>query len=342
MTSPRRPGRSALSGTLLASLLGVWTSCAAPVASTRGQASPLPPAPTVEVRPPAPTWQRAEVRGGPGPELLEPAARGDEVVATVGDVQLRKSDVYDRLVDGDPQTARLWLDLVLLDAVVADFAKRLGVSVQEQEIEELARDAEAMLRTQIDVEFEGRRSFADYLAAEFGLDEAGYGRLLRDDLVRTRYRGMVIRYLALREERAEIRLLVHPDEAVLQDARARVEAGADFGALARRLSEDATRTDGGRLGPFDRGFRHPVAQVAFELQPGEVSGILSFEDRAGARKALVYCLARHPARDESFAALRDEIVADLDAHPVTPLEQGAFVARYCRSGSALDSVVGDR
>ncbi|MDA0374572.1 MAG: peptidylprolyl isomerase, partial [Planctomycetota bacterium] len=310
--------------------------------STRREASPLPPAPTVEVSPPAPSWQRPAVRDGAGPELLEPAGRGDDVVATVGDVQLRKSDVYDRLVDGDPQTARLWLDLVLLDAVVADFAKRLGVSVHEQEIEELARDAEAMLRTQVEVEFEGRRSFAEYLAAEFGLDEVGYARLLRDDLMRTRYRGLVIRYLALREERAEIRLLVHPDEAVLQDARARVEAGADFGALARRLSEDATRTEGGRLGPFDRGFRHPVAQIAFELQPGEVSGILSFEDRAGARKALVYCLARHPARDETFAALRDEIVADLDVHPVSPLEQGAFVARYCRSGSALDSVVGDR
>lgn len=329
---------------LIAALCGVWAGCAAPHAAPRRVASPVPAAPRVVVTPPVPTWRSEGPAAGraSAAELLEPAARGDDVVATVGGRELRKSDVYDRLVDGDPQTARLWLDLVVLDAVVADFAERLGVVVDAEEVEELARDAEAMLRTQVEVEFEGRRTFADYLGAEFGLDEAGYARLLRDDLLRSRYRGLVIRYLAQREERAEIRLIVHPDEAVLDDARARVEAGADFAALARQLSEDATRSEGGKLGPFDRGFRHPVAQVAFELEPGQVSELLSFEDRGTTRRALVYCLARHPANDAPFAEVRARIAADLERRPITALEQGAFVARYCRSGSALDRVEGDR
>jgi hypothetical protein len=329
---------------LIAGLCGLWVGCATPPAAPGRAPAPALVPPRVVVTPPVPTWRTdGSLDGLPaGAGLLEPAARGDEIVATVGGRELRKSDVYDRLVDGDPQTARLWLDLVVLDAVVADFAQRLGVVVDEGEIEDLARDAEAMLRTQVEVEFEGRRTFAEYLGAEFGLDEAGYARLLRDDLQRSRYRGLVIRYLAQREERAEIRLIVHPDEAVLDDARARVEAGADFAALARQLSEDVTRSEGGRLGPFDRGFRHPVAQVAFELEPGQVSDLLSFEDRGTNRRALVYCLARHPANDAPFAEVRAEIVADLERHPITPLEQGAFVARYCRSGSALDRVEGDR
>ncbi len=340
----RHQVHAAVPRALIAGVLGLWVGCAAPPAVRRAPTLPTPDAPRVELAVPVPSWQMhpAAAVAPDGPALLEPSRRGDEVVASVGDVELRKSDVYDRLVDGDPQTARLWLDLVVLDAVVADFAKRLGVVVAEEEIEELARDAEAMLRTQVEVEFDGRRTFADYLAGEFGIDEAGYARLLRDDLMRSRYRGLVIRYLALREERAEIRLLVHPDEAVLADARARVEAGADFAALARQLSEDATRLDGGRLGPFGRGFRHPVALVAFELEPGQVSDVLSFEDRGQPRRALVFCLARYPARDAPFAAMRAEIEADLEARPVSALEQGAFVARYCRPSSALDRVGEDR
>lgn len=341
---PRHQVHAAVPRALIAGLFGLLAGCAAPRPVSRAPAVPRPEAPRVELVQQAPAWQSPAraASAAEGSDLLAPARRGDDVVATVGAVELRKSDVYDRLVDGDPQTARLWLDLVVLDAVIADFAQRLGVVVDEADVEDVARDAEAMLRTQVEVEYDGRRSFADYLAAEFGIDESGYARLLRDDLLRARYRGLVIRYLALREERAEIRLIVHPDQGVLEDARARVEAGADFAALARQFSEDATRTEGGRLGPFDRGFRHPVAQIAFELEPGEVSAVLSFEDRGVARRALVYCLARHPARDASFAAMRGEIEADLEARPISALEQGAFVARYCRSGSALDSAAGDR
>jgi peptidyl-prolyl cis-trans isomerase D len=53
----------------------------------------------------------------------------------------------------------------------------------------------------------------------------------------------------------------------------RIEAGEDFAALARELSDDlATQEDGGDLGFFPRGRMLPTfEETAFALQPGEVS-----------------------------------------------------------------------
>ena len=58
-------------------------------------------------------------------------------------------------------------------------------------------------------------------------------------------------------------------------ARAKLVAGADFSALARELSEDAsTKTNGGRLSWLPRGATDPAfEQGAFALRNrGELSG----------------------------------------------------------------------
>lgn len=60
-------------------------------------------------------------------------------------------------------------------------------------------------------------------------------------------------------------------EAVLAEAR----AGADFAALARRHSTDASAEAGGDLGFFGRGAMvAPFEAAAFALQPGELSGVV--------------------------------------------------------------------
>jgi parvulin-like peptidyl-prolyl isomerase len=338
-------------GTVLALGLAWLGGCAAagPDPGRPAPVPPLRPVGSIAIDPGAPAWtrwppagaaQRSAGRFGPG--VLGPAAGGDLVVARVGDREIRKSDVYDRMLDNDQPSARLWVELLVLDLVVEDFARQFGIALDDAEVEQLAAEQESLLRTQVEVEFDGGRRFEDYLAAEFGLGLEAFRRLMRVDVARTRYRGLVIRYLALREDRAEVRLIVHPDPAVLADVRAKVLAGADFAALARQFSEDGTRNDGGRLGPFGRSFRHPVAEVAFALEPGQVSEVLRFDDRGTERQALVYCLRRLPGRDLAFGAVRDELVRGLETEPVTPFEQDAFVAQYCRPTSELDSAAGGR
>lgn len=68
--------------------------------------------------------------------------------------------------------------------------------------------------------------------------------------------------------------------ALAQQARDRLDAGEDFAAVARALSDGAAGLRGGDLGWFTRGqFMPDWEQHAFALDPGDVSG--PFETDAG-------------------------------------------------------------
>src|SRR5690606_5434056 len=98
--------------------------------------------------------------------------------------------------------------------------------------------------------------------------------------------------------------------------------------LALRWSEDATRRDGGLLPPFGRGFRHAIAEIAFALEPGQVS--LPFQALHGEEQRwfVVYCLARMPGREVPFAEVRDEIDRELEQRPLSELETNAYTLRW--------------
>ncbi len=85
-----------------------------------------------------------------------------------------------------------------------------------------------------------------------------------------------------REEELAARhiLLTGPDAtAHALQARARIEAGEDFAAVARDVSQDpATREQGGDLGRFPRGrMRQAFDEVAFLLEVGQLSGPVETE-----------------------------------------------------------------
>lgn len=64
-------------------------------------------------------------------------------------------------------------------------------------------------------------------------------------------------------------------EKEANDLLAELKAGADFAEKARAHSQCPSRTSGGDLGTFGRGQMVPeFDKVAFELQPGELSGVV--------------------------------------------------------------------
>ncbi len=277
----------------------------------------------------------ALTQGGVGTEVLGLSPAADDEVATVGAVTIRKSQVFDRLADGDPGLAQALIDLCVLDSVVIAASQRFGIDVTEAEIDERVRNEEAVLRLQSDAG-DDEAAFVAYVQRRVGLPIEVYRARLRREVARVLWRSYTIRYLAMREERVAVRFLVHDDPAVLTDIAERVRRGADFAALARRWSQDATAAEGGALPPFARGFSHPVARVAFELAPGELSAPVPLA--GSSRQALVWCMERMPAREASFAELRAELVAGLETRPVTPFEQNAFVVRYCRGDGGRQGV----
>jgi len=107
-------------------------------------------------------------------------------------------------------------------------------------------------------------------------------------------------------ERARVRQILTETREAAERARAEVEAGADFGEVARRYSIDPSASYGGDQGELSReDLPEEFADVIFGLDPGEVSGIV----RADYGFHVFQVTARLPVRvvpfEEAAPALAD-------------------------------------
>lgn len=308
----------------------VFAACAGTGARAGGKApvaapKPAEAAPAAVVVPPA----TLPVAAGLGPEILLPDPQaGDAEVGRVGDVVLRQSHAYARLLSAHPKLALDAVDLLVFDVLVARHAQQHGIAVDPARVETLAAAEEQDVRQRVREEFGAGMDLERYVWRLFGMREADWRSVLRLRTAQRLYQGYVLRYLALREDRIQVRFLVHQDEKVVQEVVAKVRQGADFGTLALRHSEDPSRREGGLLPAFGRGSQHPAAAVAFTLQRGEVS--TPFRARWGdeERWFAVYCLERLPGRDVPFATVRDEIDAELATRAISPIETTAYLLRW--------------
>jgi len=94
------------------------------------------------------------------------------------------------------------------------------------------------------------------------------------------------------------------------EARAKLVAGADFAALAKEISDDASaKTNRGELGWFGTGKMDPdFTKAAFALKSvGDISEPV--KSRFGYH--LIRLEGRHPARQLSFDEVKDQIIAEL-------------------------------
>ena len=321
--------------------LACAAACAGPPSA---EPAPMPTNPdpgVLPARPPVVQAQRVPAPApGLGPEVLLPAVGGaDAEVARVGDLVLRRSDAFTRLLSANPKLALSAVDLLVFDVLVAKHAQQHGVVVQPERVEELASAEEEQLREQVEQEL-GRVGFEAYVWRLFGMRVEDWRASLRLRTAQRLYQGYVLRYLALREDRVRVRFLVHKDEAVAREVVEKVRVGADFATLALRWSEDPTRRDGGLLPAFGEGFQHPAAQRAFELEPGEVSEPFQASWGGEQKWFVVYSLERQQGRDVAFEEVRDEIDGELVARPVTPLETTAYTMRWRDQAAASSAGAG--
>jgi len=95
----------------------------------------------------------------------------------------------------------------------------------------------------------------------------------------------------------------------LEEIRAKIIAGDDFGQMAARHSQDPSAKEGGDLGYFGRGELLPLIEnVAFSLQAGEVSQVT----RSPAGLHLIKVIDKKGAEGEKgVKASRDEIEENL-------------------------------
>lgn len=187
------------------------------------------------------------------PVLAEEAA--DPVVATVGGVEILKSEIDLAVTGLDPQLANL-----------PDAQKRVAALSSVIDIKLLAADA-SKEGLQDDATFKQRIAYL----TDRELHNAYFKKHVVDavtpDEVKARYEAEIAKIEPQDEVRARHILVKTEDEAkaVIAD----LDGGKDFAELAKEKSTDPNKSEGGDLGFFGKGRMVPEFEaVAFTLEPG--------------------------------------------------------------------------
>lgn len=183
------------------------------------------------------------------------------------------------------QEKQLALDNMIDDVLVLQDAAKHGVAVSDADL-----DAELQ---KIVSGLGGQAKFEEQLRiAGQTLEEAR--SMLRTQLVYLKMRDRVVANLQTAEQ-VHARHILVDSQATAQALLAQIQAGSDFGQIARQASQDSvTRDSGGDLGWFARGTlpAKELEDAALALQPGQVSGVI----QSAFGYHLVQVLERDPAR----------------------------------------------
>jgi parvulin-like peptidyl-prolyl isomerase len=186
----------------------------------------------------------------------------------------------------DPSVlASIVLDNLIEQVLIDQAAVDLGVTVSDQqldtEVQSFVTDAGGEENWQLWLNQNG------YTGDEFR-------DALRGMMVTAQVQAAVVQNVGGTALHVHARHILVKTEAEAKDVLARLQAGEDFGALAKELSQDVTSADqGGDLGWFTENelLEPSLAQVAFSLLPGQIAGpvatrlgyhviqTLGFEDR---------------------------------------------------------------
>lgn len=190
--------------------------------------------------------------------------------------------------EGQAQLAQARADILegmIDEALIAQGAEALGVTVSEEELE-----------TQLQADIEaggGQAAFDEWLTAT-GQTAEEYKEMLRRALLSRRVWEAVTADVPAAVEQVHVRVIALDSQEEALAVLDLLRQGEDFAALARERSLDvATQGSGGDLGWFPRGVVDPALEnAAFALQPGQVSDPLPL----GERYYLVQLVEREEAR----------------------------------------------
>lgn len=261
----------------------------------------------------------------------------DTVVAKVGGFSIRKSHIYDRLFEDDTLRTKTLVDTIAFDALLAGQATRHKVFVEPAMIDKVVKQEVERLVVQVEKDWQGRMSIDDFLQFKSGRDLKTHRQFMRRQMARDLFRYYVVRFLALRDNRVQVRILTHPDRSEIERIRRMVVEGADFESLALKRSRHPSQKSGGKLPPFSRDDKSQFTAAAFALKEGEVSPIRETTQDGATMYFLLYCLRHMPGRDITFKAAKPELDKAWMSDPLTRGEANALYLRLRDASEALNN-----
>ena len=191
--------------------------------------------------------------------------------------------------------ARGWVLNVMIEQVLTEqAAAAAGVVISDEEVD-------AYLQTMID-ENGGQEAFEAKLA-EWGDTVEDARHEVRTQLIGMSMTQRIIDQMPTTAEHVHARHILVDTPTEAERILSQLQAGADFATLAKAYSQDtSTRDSGGDLGFFPQGIlvAPEVEKAAFDLQPGQFSGVVS----SAMGHHIVQVVERDPARPVSPENLR--------------------------------------
>jgi peptidyl-prolyl cis-trans isomerase C len=180
----------------------------------------------------------------------------DPVVATVGGVEIRESELNIAITNLDPQFANLPDDKKKLAA--------LSATIDVNILSKVAAD-ENLRDTQ---EYKQRMHFLDIRELHNAYFRKHVLEAVTDDEVKARYEKEVAAIPPQEEVQARHILVKTEDEA--KAVVVALDGGKDFAELAKEKSTDPSKSEGGDLGYFKKGQMVPEFEAAaFALEKGQ-------------------------------------------------------------------------
>ncbi len=200
--------------------------------------------------------------------------------------------------------SRVWiLNVMIEQALTEQAAAAAGVVISDAEVDAYVQE--------MIVESGGEESFLAKLA-EWGETREDAWQEVRAQLIGMAMTQRVVEGVPATAEHVHARHILLDTSQEAERILAQLQAGADFAALARTYSQDAsTRESGGDLGFFPRGIlvAPEVEEAAFALQPGQFGGVVT--SLLGYH--IVQVVERDPARPvgpENLRFLQDQAVQE--------------------------------
>ncbi len=270
-------------------------------------------------------------------------------VVTLSDLEERAGAEWARVERMEPGKARdearvaalrRAFDTIVAERLLSDEAKTLQVDVTDAQIDAAVGDIKARNHfddAQLDqalteqgltrAEFRAqiRRELETFQVLQFKVR----GRVkLSDEDVRNYYQTHPQEFGGEPEVRVRHIFLPLPEDApAAQEQKvraegekvlARLKAGEDFAAVARQVSKGPSAADGGDLGWLKRGtVQKALEDVAFKLQPGQISGLV----RAGPGLHILKVEERRTGGGKKFEDVAEEIKNRLYEEQVSTYRQ---------------------
>jgi parvulin-like peptidyl-prolyl isomerase len=192
------------------------------------------------------------------------------------------------------------LEGMIEQELVDQEAAKLGITVSQAELDAAINQSIA--------DSGGMDAFNKYLTNVAGMTVDEFREGQREGMLWQKVMEHVTRNVPMTGEQVHARHILLNTKAEAEAVLAQLRAGADFAVLAQRYSKDTiTSAAGGDLGWFPRGglFDAALEKAAFDLQPGQISGVVQ-SDLGG---QVVYHIVQVIERDPAHALSDDALLA---------------------------------